>query len=204
MTDQRHQDYNAGAESDAHVRALQERIAELEGTLANWHQMIADWVSQSSADEGVYVKIEAIEKRIAEAAVIAGNKMTYAASLWLSESEWMGQSERIAELERDRTLLLKECREAFPHCEWPTFLDVLLHIVNAASNQRCDNAVLKGLNARLTAELAESRHILKRIAYPQRGTIDEDADIQMFAKHIQDRWTLYQLENTPTKGGDTI
>lgn len=36
--------------------------------------------------------------------------------------------------------------------------------------------------------------ILRRIAYPERGTPDDTADLQMFADEIQKTWTLEQLE----------
>jgi len=44
-------------------------------------------------------------------------------------------------------------------------------------------------------DLIQMREILRMIAYPRRGTVEDDIDITQIAKVIQVIWTLEELES---------
>jgi 7-cyano-7-deazaguanine synthase in queuosine biosynthesis len=82
--------------------------------------------------------------------------------LWVFAEDLAAMTAERDKVSKRLDILLKECQEAFPDCHWPTYLEVLEHIVNAASNQRCDNGVLRRKIAELVVAKNKALEALKR------------------------------------------
>jgi hypothetical protein len=73
-----------------------------------------------------------------------------------------------------------------------------LGLIRLFPHTLCKNeAVLASFARELERELADTKEILREIAYPRRGTVECEKTIQDYANYIQANYTLEELETIP-------